>query len=259
MIEIAVQDVAGARIAYELGADRVELCSALEVGGLTPSTGVIEESVDVGIPVQVLIRPRPGDFVYNDAERAVVERDVRRAIGAGAAGVVVGALTNDSGALDVDAIRSWARAARAENPHADVTIHRCVDVLLGAGVSTRQLAEQIHSLGGRRDTEAYGARIDRVLTSGGADTARQGAHVLMKLQSELSGLAKAESDLVVVMAAGGVLPDDVAELHKFGIYDVHLSARTQIPPGPAGPGGGASTRDVTDPEIVAAAIAAARA
>ena len=87
MIEIAVQDVEGARIAHAQGADRIELCSALGVGGLTPSLALTEASARVGIPVHVLVRPRPGDFVYNDDERAIIERDVRLAIRAGAAGV----------------------------------------------------------------------------------------------------------------------------------------------------------------------------
>jgi len=257
MIEVAVQDVAGARIAREAGAGRIELCSALEVGGLTPSIGMIEEAVKVGPPAHVLIRPRPGDFVYNDDERAVIERDVRLSIRAGAAGVVIGALSDGSKDLDADAIRSWARAAREENPQAEVTIHRCVDVLLGAGVTARDLAERIHAIGGGRGGDAN-TRINRVLTSGGAPNAREGKQTLMELQSELAGLASGESDLVVVMAGGGVRPDDVAELREFGIGEVHLSARAQTATGPTGPGGGQSTRDVTDPEVVAAAISASQ-
>ena len=261
MIEIAVQDVEGARIAHAQGADRIELCSALGVGGLTPSLALTEASARVGIPVHVLVRPRPGDFVYNDDERAIIERDVRLAIRAGAAGVVVGALTEGSRGLDADAIQSWARAAREENPDAHVTIHRCVVVLLGEGISPRELAEQIQAIGGQRGESAggQGTRVNRVLTSGGAPAAREGTQPLMELQSELSGLASGESDLVVVMAGGGAAPDDVAGLREVGIDDVHLSARAQAETGPTGPGGGTSTRDVTDPQIVAAAVAADRA
>ena len=92
-VEIAVQDVEGARIAHEEGADRVELCAALMgTGGLTPSFGMIQACSHVGVPqgIQVLIRPRGGSFVFTDEEKNVQMADVRSAILAGASGVVVG-------------------------------------------------------------------------------------------------------------------------------------------------------------------------
>ena len=88
-VEIAVQDVEGARIAHEEGADRVELCAALMgTGGLTPSFGMIQACSHVGVPqgVQVLIRPRGGSFVFTDEEKYVQIADVRSAILAGASG-----------------------------------------------------------------------------------------------------------------------------------------------------------------------------
>lgn len=260
MIEIAVQDVAGARIAHDAGADRIELCSALDVGGLTPSIGLIEACVEVGIPVHVLVRPRPGDFVYDADEMAVIERDIRRVVHAGAAGVVVGALTAGSAELDVEALRAWAVAAREDNPAVQVTIHRCVDVLLRTGTTPRDLAVQVTSIGDHRggNTNGQGTRVNRILTSGGAATVQEGQQALMELQSHFSSLASSAFTLVEVMAGGGVRPEDVANLREFGIYDVHLSARVQSETGPTGPGGGTDSRDVTDPMIVAAAVRAAR-
>src|SRR5690625_3765207 len=98
-VEIAVQDAAGAKVARELGADRIELCSALALGGLTPSRGLIDVALEVCPQVHVLIRPRAGGFVYSRGELELMRRDIRAAIASGAAGIVVGALT-DEGAVD---------------------------------------------------------------------------------------------------------------------------------------------------------------
>ena len=109
-VEIAVQDVEGARIAHEEGADRVELCAALMgTGGLTPSFGMIQACSHVGVPqgVQVLIRPRGGSFAFTDEEKYVQIADVRSAILAGASGVVVGGMTED-GRIDVPFTRALA-------------------------------------------------------------------------------------------------------------------------------------------------------
>src|SRR3954453_15653009 len=97
LLEIAVQDVAGAQVAVRGGADRLELCAALpETGGLTPSIGLLAlviESLAGRVGGPVLVRPRPGGFVYSADELAVQVADVRAVVAAGAAGVVVGALT----------------------------------------------------------------------------------------------------------------------------------------------------------------------
>src|SRR5699024_3122399 len=126
-IELAVQDVAGTRIAADVGAGRVELGSALGVGGLTPSLGVIERAVavgsDRGVGVHVLIRPRAGDFVFGRDEVAVMVADVRHAVGAGAAGVVIGALT-PTGEVDLPIVDALVEAAG----DAEVTFHRAIDV-----------------------------------------------------------------------------------------------------------------------------------
>src|ERR1700712_3660774 len=98
--ELAVQDVHGLTVAARLRVDRIELCSALPVGGLTPSLGLIETAVATpGMPpVHVLVRPRPGGFGYEPDEVALILRDARHALAAGAAGVVVGGVR--SGRVD---------------------------------------------------------------------------------------------------------------------------------------------------------------
>ncbi|WP_304437697.1 copper homeostasis protein CutC, partial [Frigoribacterium sp. Leaf44] len=109
-LEIAVTSAAGAVTARDGGADRVELCSALELGGVTPSQGLVEATVATGVPVHALVRCRPGGFVYDTDELDVMVREIRALVRSGVAGVVVGALRED-GSLDVDALRWFVEAA----------------------------------------------------------------------------------------------------------------------------------------------------
>ncbi|NAZ85689.1 copper homeostasis protein CutC [Kineococcus indalonis] len=169
LLEVAVTSPADAATALAAGADRLELCSALELGGLTPSQALVEAAVEVaaraGRPVHVLVRCRPGDFVHDPDEVALTERDVRHAVRAGAAGVVVGALRAD-GTLDTGAVRRWARAARAERAGCAVVLHRAVD----------HAADPVAAA-----AAAAGLGLDGVLSSGGAPTAVQGAGVLRRV------------------------------------------------------------------------------
>ena len=126
-LEIAVQDSVGARLAMALGADRLELCTGLSTGGLTPSAGLVRQVVDVAGPgrVHVLVRPREGGFVYNAAEADLMVQDVKMlAETAGVAGVVVGALL-PGGALDHPVLERMVEAAG----NLEVTFHQCGNVL----------------------------------------------------------------------------------------------------------------------------------
>lgn len=232
-IEIAVQDVVGARIAHAAGADRVELCQALgATGGLTPSHALIEAAVGVGVSVHVLIRSRPGGFVYTSEEIDLMARDVELTVAAGAHGVVVGALTS-RGAFDLGAMRELTAAAGA----AQVTCHRAFDVVPNQAEALAHLAE----LG-----------FARVLTSGGAARSIDGATELASLAARGSG--------VEIMAGGGVRLEDIPALLGLGLDAVHLSAKAVIvDPGQAGPGGGADDGlEVTDEDRVRAAVSAVR-
>jgi len=256
-LEIAVTSLGGARTALAEDADRVELCTALEIGGVTPSQGLTEAVVATGVPVHALVRARGGDFVYDDADLAVMEREVRTLVAAGVAGIVVGALRAD-GSLDVDAVARLASAAReaagvrpAElgGSRLDVTVHRAVD----RAASPVDAVAALSVLG-----------VDRVLTSGGASRARDGltSGVLPDMVAAAGG--------VEVMAGGGVRLDDVAALVEAGVAGVHLSASTTTATAAAGtPGdgdgrslvslGSAGATDayaVTDASVVRAARAA---
>lgn len=232
-LEIAVQDVAGAVVARDGGADRVELCTALGVGGLTPSLGLVEAVAATGVETHVLVRPRAGGFVHTPQEVDVMVSDVAHVLRAGAAGVVIGALRADL-TLDLDAMERLVAAAGG----AVVTLHRCLDVLPEPARAITPLVE----LG-----------VHRVLTSGGASAAREGTTAIGDLVATAAGRLE-------VMAGGGVRPGDIPELVRAGVDAVHLSARGRgAGAGPAGPGGGTGAAyDVTDPTLVSAAAAAVR-
>ncbi|MCL2653044.1 MAG: hypothetical protein FWD63_04565 [Propionibacteriaceae bacterium] len=236
-LEIAVQDVAGALVAKANGADRVELCSALAAtGGITPSAALIESVVDAGLPVHVLLRCRPGPFVYDAQEIAVMTRDATWAIEHGAAGVVFGALTEGS------LIDERAMAAVRDAAAGNISCHRAMDVVINAGGASAGIQALVR-LG-----------IGRVLTSGGAKRSIDGAPMLAHLAALADGRLE-------IMAGGGVHPSDIAALAGVGVGAVHLSARSAINSGlSTGPGGGDDeTVDVTDPAIVQAAAEAVAA
>ncbi|MFS0853871.1 copper homeostasis protein CutC [Microbacterium sp. 179-I 3D4 NHS] len=204
-LEIAVQDPAGVRIAGEVGAARVELATALALGGLTPSPATLELSVEAaraaGVEVHVLVRPRGGDFHYTADEIAVTERDIRRVLEAGADGVVIGALDAD-GRLDVDVMTRLRDAAEG----ASVTLHRAIDVT----------PDPLATLDAAR---ALGLR--RVLTSGGASAAIDGIETLRTLVAAAEGR-------IEIMAGSGVDPSNAAVLAGTGVDALHFSAKRSV-------------------------------
>lgn len=234
-VELAVQDVTGVRVAVDLGVDRVELCSALGLGGVSPSVGVVEATVAAAqgvVGVHVLVRPRPGGFEYDRDELDVTLRDVRRVLDAGAAGVVVGALT-EAGALDVGYVRTVVELAQGR----EVTIHRAVDVSADPAAAVLAAAE---------------SGATRVLTSGGAPSAPEGTSTLARMVSHVG-------DRLQVMAGGGITPDTVAAVLASGVHAVHFSARRAvasrgIPLGARDDG----SHDVTDPDLARRTVAAVR-
>ena len=231
-VEIAVQDPAGARVALAAGAARLELCQALDVGGLTPSLATLEAVLAAVDPatVNVLVRPRGGGFVYDPDEVALVAADIRACVDRGAGGVVVGALTS-AGGLDVETLRRWRDAAGP----ATLVFHRAVDAAADPSAVFNALVAE---------------GVDRVLTSGGAPRSIDGL-AMLAVFAERSGA-------VEVMAGGGVQPADIPALFAAGVDAVHLSARARAGhDAPSGPGGGSPGHDVTDAAVVAAAVAAA--
>lgn len=204
-LELAVQDPTGVRIAGAVGAVRVELAQALALGGLTPSPATLDLSIDaaraVGVEVHVLVRPRPGGFRYSADEIAIAESDVRRAIEAGADGVVIGAL-DDEGLLDIPAMRRLRDAADG----ASVTLHRAIDVTPDP-VATLVVARDLG--------------LRRVLTSGGASVAVDGIDTLRALVAEAAGE-------IEIMAGSGVDAASAPALVAAGVDALHFSAKRTV-------------------------------
>ncbi|QQD76408.1 copper homeostasis protein CutC [Curtobacterium sp. YC1] len=233
-LEIAVTSPAGAVAARDGGADRVELCVGLELGGLTPSQALVETTHETGIPAHALVRCRPGGFVHTPDEVDLMVREVRTVLRSGAAGVVVGALRADR-TLDEDALRRFVDAARSVSAAAEVTLHRAIDHAANPVAAAGSLA----ALG-----------FTRVLTSGGAPTAVAGADTIARMV--------AAAGPVQVMAGAGVTPADVRALVATGAAAVHLSAKRPAADSahagvPMGAGDDGSAHFVTDAEVVAAA------
>lgn len=236
LVEIAVQDAAGVRAALNNGADRVELVQALATGGLTPSAGLVDAAISAaggdGSRICVLVRPRPGGFVYTAEEAAIVWDDIRRLVQQGVGGVVIGALTRD-GLVDVDVVQRWQEAAADK----EFVFHRAID----ASADPDAVFDTLLDLG-----------VHRVLTSGGAPRTIDGV-------GRLSRFVQRAGTALQVMAGGGLGVADIAAVRASGVHAVHLSARTTADDdAPTGPGGGGAGYDITDAGIVIAAVAAAR-
>ncbi|AFR27941.1 copper homeostasis protein CutC [Arthrobacter sp. Rue61a] len=207
-LEIAVVSAAGAGTAAAEGAHRIELCSSLELGGITPSQGLMEasvEHVDGRLEIHPLIRSRPGDFRYSASDIETMVHEIRHLLAQGAHGVVVGALT-PSGELDVQAVQRLVGSAKDANPEAQVTFHRAIDQ------SSDPLAalEQLMELG-----------FTRVLTSGHEATAGAGLPTLTRMVEQAGGV-------VEIMAGGGLSLEDIPAMHAAGLSAVHLSAKKTV-------------------------------
>ena len=198
-LEVCCGDMQSVLAAKEGGADRIELCQALEVDGLTPSAEMMAEAIGLGIPVQVLIRPREGDFVYDEAEVETMLKEIRLAKRLGANGVVIGALKSD-GSIDEETIRRLVSEATGLS----ITFHRAFDVCS----QPAEALEQIVSLG-----------CHRLLTSGQAPSAEQGIPLIKRLVEQSGGR-------LIIMPGAGVNQENARRiLFETGAHEIHGSLR----------------------------------
>jgi copper homeostasis protein len=178
IFEICVDSVAGVRAAKASGAQRVELCADLLEGGVTPSLGMIRQARTVsGIDLNVMIRPRGGDFLFDEDEFAVMRADLETAKAEGANGVVIGLLTA-TGDIDVERTRDLVASARPLS----VTFHRAFDV----AAEPFKALETLIELG-----------VERVLTSGQEASVLEGLPLIVELM-------KRAGDRIVIMPGGGI-------------------------------------------------------
>ena len=196
LVEAAVETPHSALAAERAGADRIELCENLSVGGTTPSAGLMAEVAErTQLPVFVLIRPRAGDFVYSHDEFDQMIRDTERCGRLGIAGIVTGALT-PGGRVDVQRTRTLVKAAEGF----PVTFHRAIDTAVDLPAALE---------------EAIEAGASRVLTSGGAAAAVDGVDLI----AALVGQAR---DRIIVIAGGGIREHNVRDvIARTGVREVH--------------------------------------
>jgi copper homeostasis protein len=200
LFEICVDSVDAALAAQEGGGDRIELCADLLEGGTTPSAGTVQLALEaLQIPVNVIIRPRGGDFCYSDAEYGVMRRDVELVKSWGANGVVIGILRPD-GTVDADRTGALIDAARPLS----VTFHRAFDV-------TRDPHEALETL--------IGAGVDRILTTGQESSALEGLDLI-------ADLVRRAGDRVIIMP-GGINQRTAAKVASgSGAREFHFAALT---------------------------------
>ena len=199
LLEICCGSIDDALQAQAGGADRVELCSALFLGGLTPSLGTIQYARErLTIPIIAMVRPRGGGFCYTDAEFATMERDAEAAIGEGADGIVFGILT-PSGTVDL----KRTQRIRDIAGNKQIVFHRAFDVTPDPFAALDQLVD----LG-----------ITRILTSGQEDTVPEGADLIRRLIDYAR-------DRIEILPGGGIKPYNLADVvAKTGCKQIHLTA-----------------------------------
>lgn len=185
------------------GASRLELCSALDLGGLTPSLGLLRMvKRTVAIPVYVMIRPRSGDFLYEEDELEVMREDIRSLKAEGADGFVFGIL-KENGSIDIERNMALLKLAGG----LPVTLHRAVDMSL----DLNQAVE-----------DAIVCGFTRILTSGGRSTAEEGA-------SNIAQLVVTAANHVTIMPGCGISEENVARvLSETGAREFHCSGKVQV-------------------------------
>ena len=205
ILEICVDSLDSLDAAIVAGVDRIELCSALSEGGLTPSMAFVREAVKrtKGSEIHVMVRPRGGDFVYSEAEQEMMLREVEYLKQEGVSGVVLGALTLDA---EIDRV-FMTRVVERLGSDVQLTFHRAFDLLR----NRHQALEELISLG-----------VDHILTSGGAKTALDGTDELARLVQQ----AKGRIGLIV---ASGVHHDNIELLFKrTQAQAYHSSAKREL-------------------------------
>lgn len=202
IVEICANSVESARIAEKVGADRIEVCSELGIGGITPSYGILAGIREqVSIPVHILIRPRSGHFCYSDTEFEVMVADIERCVDMGFDGIVSGVLNQD---LSLDKMRTAALVEKAAG--LQFTFHRAFDWV----VDPFQTLTELEDIG-----------VDNILSSGQEKSASEGKELLNELRQEANSCT--------IIAAAGIRSEIALELRELGFSAIHLSGVKLLP------------------------------
>lgn len=209
LLEACCVNAAQAKAALEGGAGRIELCEDIAAGGVTPAERNIAETVALGLPVNVLVRPRGGNFVFTAEEEARMLASIDACRRLGAAGVVIGALKED-GSIDMPMMERLVARARGNDGkrRLSVTFHRAFDECSDPA----EALEQIISLG-----------CDRLLSSGQQPSAGEGQELLAALVRQAGGR-------IIVMPGAGITPANLDEIEKkTGAVEFHGTRICSIP------------------------------
>lgn len=203
LLEICIDSFASAAAAQQGGADRLEVCNSLAVGGTTPSVALVEECVNqLQIPTMVMIRPHDGGFVYTDDDLRIMQRDIRAVKAIGVQGVVFGALTPSS---EID--KEVCKRILEGSAGLQTTFHRAFDMTKDPFQSLALL----ESLG-----------FDRILTSGQQPTAVEGQELICELNRQ--------SFTISIMPGSGINPSNARQLiQDSGVSEIHASASENVP------------------------------
>ncbi|MBD0833508.1 copper homeostasis protein CutC [Aestuariibaculum sediminum] len=200
IVEVCANSFESALNAEKAGAHRIELCSELAVGGITPSFGLIKKVIEtLSIPVFVLIRSRSGSFTFSDDEMDIMKHDIKLCKELGCAGIVSGVL-NDDNTVDIEKTKQLVDLAKP----LPFTFHRAFDWV----PNPIDAIEELKRLG-----------VDRVLTSGQQTSAALALHFLKELK-ELG------QQKLSVLPGGGIKPENAALFAKAGFDEIHVSAST---------------------------------
>lgn len=203
-VEVCLDNLESLPIAIAAGANRIELCSSLALGGLTPSIGMMRYAAQTAtIPVYAMIRPRQGDFLYGSADLTSMQFDIDAAAEAGLQGIVLGLLNRD-GEIDGERLRPLVHQAQQHG--LGITFHRAFDQCR----DPLQALESIIELG-----------CERILTSGTHSNALEGCEMLQQLIQQAAGR-------IAIMAGAGINAHNVREIvTRTGVRQIHLSGKSQ--------------------------------
>ena len=197
-LEICANSYQSAINAQKAGAHRIELCSELSIGGISPSYGLIKKvAQELSIPVFVLIRPRSGNFNYSEAEFEIMKENIWLCKQVGVKGIVSGILKNDN-SIDLERTRELVEISKPMS----FTFHRAFDEV----TNPRETLEELINLG-----------TDRILTSGQREKAEDGIELLSELQ-------KLAEDKIIILAGSGINPDNARIFKDARLKEIHTSA-----------------------------------
>ncbi len=200
IFEVCTDSYKGALAAEKYGAKRIELCQALEVGGLTPNYGLIQQCASGSkVEVHAMIRHKEGGFVYDDQDIEIMKKDILASKSAGAKGVVFGILDSDNHI----SLRNKELAEMSQELGLEITFHRAFDFA----------PDPVNAI---KTIIGYG--FDRLLTSGKEESALKGLTLIKKLQQEFG-------DQIQIMAGSGINAGNAVKISSSGVKNLHFTAR----------------------------------